>query len=67
MLWFLLGVVVGISLMAYGMALKIVGRLKYVVDEGTVHFFMELDKPDVGNILSKKYVVLNVDQNPTHE
>ena len=67
MLWFLLGVVVGVGLMAYGTALKIVGWLKYVVDEGDVHFFMQLDNPDISNILGKKYVVLQVDPNPTHE
>ena len=67
MFWFVLGVVVGFMLAAFSVTLKIVGNLGYVIDEGDVHFFMKLSKPDVGSILSRKYVVLEVDEKPTHK
>ena len=65
MFWFIAGFVVGFLLMCWVMILKIIGKLKYVIDDGDVVFFMEIPNQDVGNILSKGFVVLKVDSKPS--
>lgn len=65
MFLFIAGFVAGFLLMAWIMTLKIVGKLKYVIDDGDVILFMEIPNNDVGNILSKGFVVLKVDSKPS--
>lgn len=66
MWWFILGVVLGFLLACTAMVNKIIGKLKYKIDDGEIYFFMELENPDVGNILGRKYVVLQVESNISH-
>lgn len=65
MFWFIVGFVFGFLIVSWVMTTKIVGNLKYVIDDGDVHFFMQIPDPDVGNILSKGFVVLKVDSKPS--
>lgn len=67
MWWFFLGVMVGFLTACTAMVSKIIGQLKYVAGDGEIHFFMELADPDVGNILRQKYVILEVDSNPSQK
>lgn len=65
MLWLILGVIIGFALACCGMMLKIVGKLKYAIEDGELYFFMHLDDNNPGQLLTKKYVILEVDPNPT--
>lgn len=67
MWWFIGGLVLGFLLACSAFVGKIIGDLKYKIDGGDIYFYMALENSDVGNILSKKYVVLKVDQNLSHE
>lgn len=67
MLWFILGLILGFALACFGMVLKIVGKLKYTIDDGELYFFMQLNTNNPGSLLAQKYVVLEVDSNPAHK
>lgn len=66
-MWFVLGLVVGFVLGVYGITRKIVGKLKYTIDDGDLYFFMELPNPDVSKILSQRFVILEVDAKPSQQ
>ena len=61
MLYLLIGIVIGLVLMAYALVHKAyVGKLKYVRDEDGTYFFMELTESPQ-KIIGKKFVLLDVD------
>ena len=65
--WFIGGIILGYLLACTAFVGKIIGDLKYRIRDDDIYFYMAVENPDVGDILSKKYVVLKVDQNPSHE
>lgn len=64
MLYFLVGIVgivIGFVLAVIDQRQNLIGKLRHVNDEDGTYFFMELFEPNLGKIISKKYVVLEVD------
>lgn len=60
MLYFVLGVIVGLMVALLCFARLIVGKLARVQDEDGVYPYMVLNDPNVDNIFKRKFVVLEV-------
>ncbi len=57
----IIGFILGLFFMAYGIAIKIVGTIRVdSSNEDGPYLFLELDKP-LSDVLTQKYVVVNVD------
>lgn len=57
----IIGFILGLFFMAYGIAIKIVGTIRVdSSNEDSPYLFLELDKP-LSDVLTQKYVVVNVD------
>lgn len=57
----IIGFILGLFCMAYGIAIKIVGTIRVdSSNEDGPYLFLELDKP-LSDVLTQKYVVVNVD------
>lgn len=56
-----IGFILGLFIMAYGIAIKIVGTIRVdSSNEDGPYLFLELDKP-LSDVLTQKHVVVNVD------
>lgn len=60
MVYLIVGIILGFIFACLCMTRLFVGYLRYVVDEDGVYTYMQSTKANIGEVLSKKFVLLKV-------